>query len=235
MNSLSFSCKNSQFERKNNQIFQKMTGNPKILNFNLDRLSARIGILLTACLPLLAIFLTHFFSATPKKADIKESASSGSDQRLIEFCSRNVKNNRAFVLFNHGTCVVIEDETDPEVIKSRAIAVLRETATPGARFICTPIEGHDLIVSYTEPVFHLRFDEDMNQHRKEIENDFRRFLTEKELADITPSWEPPFHAKVGLRSRARLLKDASNPTVSRIIAPKTAEKTSLDQTASVSF
>ena len=97
------------------------------------------------------------------------------------------------------------------------------------------MEGRNLIVSYTEPVFHLRFDKDINEHRKEIQSDFRRFLTQEELADIPPSWEPPFHAKVGLRSRARLYKDASDPIVSRIIAPKSAEKTSIDQTASVSF
>ncbi|MGJ8723326.1 MAG: hypothetical protein ACSHYB_02120 [Roseibacillus sp.] len=212
-----------------------MTKKPKLLDFNLDRASARIGILLTACVPLVAIFLTHFFAATPRKTTPKVLAGNGTDNRLIEFCSRNVKSNRAFVLFHHGTCVVVENERNPETIKSQAIQTLKQTATPDARFICTPVEGRNLIVSYTEPVFHLRFDEDMDHHRKEIETDFRRFLTEKELADITPSWEPPFHAKVGLRSRARLLKDASNPVVSRIIAPKSAEKTSIDHTASVSY
>lgn len=212
-----------------------MNSKTNFLNFNLDRVSARAGILLLACLPLLAIFLTYFFTELPKKSKPESFENSGTDHRLIDFCSRNIKSNRAFVLFNHGTCVVIENENDPEIIKAQAIGILMEVATPDARFICTPVEDRNLIVSYTEPVFHLRFDEDMDLHRQEIETDFRRFLTEKELADITPSWEPPFHAKVGLRSRARLLKDASDPIVSRIIAPKSAEKTSTPQTASVSY
>ena len=212
-----------------------MSGKTKFLNFNLDRASARTGLLLTACLPLLAILLTHVVSDSPKKTDTPQSVSNGTDTRLIDFCSNNVKDNRSFVLFHYGTCVVIENENDPAAAKTQAIQILRETATPDARFICTPVEDKNLIVSYTEPVFHLRFSEDMDLHRKEIEADFRRFLTEKELADISPHWEPPFHAKVGLRSRARLLKDAADPVVSRIIAPRGAKKTSAEHTASVSF
>ena len=203
-----------------------------------DRLSARISFIIAAVIPLLAIGLTHLYShdREQKRPDKSESlVNYGSDTRLIEFCSSNVKPGRAFVLFQHGTCVVIKNKTDTTSIKEEAINKLREVATPDARFVCTPVESNNIIVSYTEPVFHLRFDEDINHHRKDIETDFRRFLTKKELADISPHWEPPFHAKVGLRSRARLLKDAANPVVSSIIAPKGTEKTSAAETASVSY
>ena len=96
-----------------------MTTNSKFFNFNIDRASARIGILLTACVPLLAIYLTHFFATSPEKEISNNISSSGADTRLIEFCSRNVKSNRAFVLFQHGTCVVVEDESNPEAIKDQ--------------------------------------------------------------------------------------------------------------------
>ena len=203
-----------------------------------DRLSARISFTIAAIIPLLALGLTHHYTGknTSSESESKVTASaSGTDSRLIEFCTQNVKSNRAFVLFKHGTCVVIEDKTDTSSIKKEAINTLLEVAVPGARFVCTPIDSNDILVSYTEPVFHLRFNEDMNQHRDDIETDFRRFLTEEELADISPNWEPPFHAKVGLRSRARLLKDAADPVVASIIAPKGTEKTSVGETASVSF
>ena len=210
----------------------------KFLNFDIDRASARTGILLTAFLPLLTIFLTHFLSDSPQKEGTPQqqtSLASGADSRLIEFCSTNVKDNRTFVLFRYGTCVVVENEKNPDEAKAQAIEILKETATPDARFVCTQVENHNLIVSYTKPVFHLRFNEDMEIHRQEIETDFRRFLTEKEQTDISEHWEPPFHAKVGLRSRARLLKDAADPVVSRVIAPSETKKTSAEHTASVSY
>ncbi len=201
-----------------------------------DRASARIGFLVAATIPLLAIGLTHFYNQKESPEPAKNFAGNGSDQRLIEFCSKNVKSNRAFVLFQHGTCVVVEDLHTTEEIKKQALALLQETASPDARFICTPIEKQNLIVSYTKPVFHLRFHEDMQLFREQIENDYRRFLTEKEKSDVTLEWEPPFHAKVGLRSRARLMKDAVEPIVAHVIAPRSIEeKASVPETASISF
>ena len=102
----------------------------KILTMNLDRVTARVGLLLTACLPILAIVLTSLLRQRPRRirALSKTLSSNGSDQRLIEFCSRNVKSNRAFVVFQHGTCVVVENESNPEAIKSQAIALLRRNS-----------------------------------------------------------------------------------------------------------
>lgn len=200
-----------------------------------ERFSTRLSLALAAFLPLIAVALTHYLSAPSKSLKDSGNDISQAHQRLIDFCSENVKKNRSFVIFEHGTCVVVEDKTDTATIQQEAIQILRSTASPDARFVCTPVENDDLIVSYTEPVFHLRFKEDMSRHRAEIESDFRRFLTNDELADISPHWDPPFHAKVGLRSRARLLKDAAELEVAQIVAPRGTEKTSLGETASVSF
>ncbi len=207
----------------------------KLSNFSLDRMSARCGIALAALVPLIAVFFTTYFSSKPKLSQPIATVIDGADQRLIDFCVRNIKETRSFVLFQHGTCVVVENESDTTVIKEKALTILKETAVPDARFICTPVEDNNLIVSYNEPVFHLRFQDEMDLHRKDIEQDFRRFLTEQEAADITPAWEPPFHAKVGLRSRARLFKDASSLTIARIIAPQSAENAGPRETASISF
>ena len=201
-----------------------------------NRVSARLGIVLAAFLPIVAVTLTTLYQNQNKPTESAENYSNyGGDRRLLKFCAENLKNDRSFVLFQHGTCVVVEGDDDAATIKEQAVRLLHETASPDARFICTPVENNNMIVSYTEPVFHLRFSEDIDKHRHEIETDFRRFLTEKEIADISPNWNPPFHAKVGLRSRARLLKDASNPVVSHIVAPHGTEKTSTEHTASVSF
>lgn len=213
-----------------------MAKKSKIEEIQLDRLSARCGLLLAAVIPLLAVAITRqHFSKSSKPTEKASAVIDGSDSRLVDFCSQNIKSSRAFVLFQHGTCVVVDNHTDTASIKGQALKILAETAVPDARFVCTPIEDNNLIVSYTEPVFHLRFEDEMELHREEIEEDFRRFLTAKESADITPAWDPPFHAKVGLRSRARLLKDAAEPAVTRIIAPRGTEKTSMGRTASVSF
>ena len=214
-----------------------MNGKSKISSFPIDRVSARFGLILAAILPLIAVILTRYLSDDVKKESPEPQARvvAGSDSRLVKFCSENIKESRAFVLFQHGTCVVVENQKDTETIRLTALDILAKTAVPDARFVCTPVEDNNLIVSYSKPVFHLRFQDEMDHHRREIEEDFRRFLTADETADITPAWEPPFHAKVGLRSRARLLKDAANPQIARIIAPQGTEKTSAVETASVSF
>lgn len=146
----------------------------------------------------------------------------------MQFCINNMKSNRAFVLFQNGTCVIVENESHSDKIKEAAIDKLVRAAKPDAKFVCSPIENENLIVSYTEPIFHLRFANEMSDHRVSIETDFERFLTKEEFREIPPHWEPPFHAKVGLRSRARLLLDAENLVVSHIIAPRGTRKTDLE-------
>ena len=212
-----------------------MTPRKKFSQLPINRVSARIGWLLAALVPIVSIAFTSKFTQRNEPNAKAHPLISGSDTRLVQFCSENIKDTRAFVLFTHGTCVVVDNEPDPEVIKQKALEILAKTAKPDARFVCTPVEDHNIIVSYSEPVFHLRFKDEIELHRKEIEQDFRRFLTEEESADITPAWEPPFHAKVGLRSRARLLKDAASPLIARIIAPQNAEKAGANVAASVSF
>lgn len=159
----------------------------------------------------------------------------GKDERLIKFCASNVQESRSFVLFQHGTCIVVEGLSNVDEIKTQALNTLTRTAVPGAKFVCAPVEDENIIVSYSEPVFHLRFGEDIQAHREAIETDFMRFLSDEERATTPLGWNPPFHAKIGLRSRARLMKDAQAPVICQIIAPSSTEKSRTGETASVSF
>lgn len=202
-----------------------------------NRFFGRLSLLLAATLPFVAIgmnlFLNHEESEQASASTLPPIA--GKDQRLIEFCASNVQEGRAFVLFQHGTCIVVEGMTTVDEIKGHALQVLARTAVPGAKFVCAPVEDENIIVSYSEPVFHLRFGEDIRTHREAIETDFMRFLSEEERSTTPLGWNPPFHAKIGLRSRARLMKDAQAPVICQIIAPSSTEKSRTGETASVSF
>lgn len=202
-----------------------------------DRLLGRLSLLLAATLPLTAIGLNHFLEQEKEspRAVATLPPIAGKDDRLIQFCASNVQESRSFVLFQHGTCIVVQDLTEIDEIKSFALETLARTAVPGAKFVCAPVEDENIIVSYSEPVFHLRFGEDIRAHREAIETDFMRFLSEEERATTPLGWDPPFHAKIGLRSRARLLKDAQQPVICQIIAPSSTEKSRTGETASVSF
>lgn len=209
------------------------------LNFeHAHRIVSRFSLFLAAALPLTAIGVTHYLSSErlkPKTSQASPIAAAGKDVRLINFCTENVKDNRAFVLFNHGTCIVIEDLNEIDQIRDKAFEILKETAIPNAKFVCSPVEDNNLIVSYTKPVFHLRFQEDIDKHRASISNDFVRFLTPEERASTPLGWNPPFHAKIGLRSRARLIKDAHDPVIAQIIAPTGTKQNQTGQTASISL
>ncbi|MEM9080537.1 MAG: hypothetical protein AAGC74_07600 [Verrucomicrobiota bacterium] len=198
----------------------------------INRVLARLAFLLVALVPLLLTQIDRLRSplvppppAPP--APIVYPKFAGTDPRLVAFCITNIKNNRAFVLFRHGTCVMVPTEGTAIEIRAEARRLLKKTADPAAKFVCSPTSDNHLIVSYTEPVFHLRFAEDLELFRHDIINDYRRFLSPKEAAETSYTWNPPFHAKVGLRSRARLLKDSEELKIARVIAPRVALSASL--------
>lgn len=199
-----------------------------------DRLFGRVALLVAAGFPLVAVVTTEFLSSEPESAVVDVAKKPGEDPRLMQFCINNMKSNRAFVVFQNGTCIIVENESSSDKIREIALNKLVRTAKPDAKFVCSPIENHNLIVSYSEPVFHLRFADEMSKHRISIDTDFKRFLTKQEISEIPAHWQPPFHAKVGLRSRARLMMDAENPVIAHIIAPRGTKKGSPEEIASAS-
>ena len=142
--------------------------------------------------------------------------SAGED--LIAFCSRHVTATRSFVVFKHGTCVVIE-EPCAEPMK-RAVEVLEHCTDPAATFLAEATADGDMIVTFKEPVFHRFSPAEMAELRPWLREAAPALMTPQESVKAGDGWVPPDNARVGLLARRRMLKDASDAVPVKLIRAK---------------
>ena len=71
-------------------------------------------------------------------------ATGGED--LIAFCSRHVTATRSFVVFKHGTCVVINEPCDEPMTKAKE--VLARCTDPSAAFLTEPTTDGDARIAW---------------------------------------------------------------------------------------
>lgn len=136
-------------------------------------------------------------------------------QRRIEFCSRHVTVDRSFVVFTNGTCVIVNEPTEDPIGMARA--TLNKCGGPEARFITRRIESESYMVTYSEPVFHCLFPDEVAQLAPVVEASFSSFLAPAERLVQPDGWEPPFDAKLGLLARTFLNADARAGEVAKVI------------------
>lgn len=136
-------------------------------------------------------------------------------QRRIDFCSRHVTVDRSFVVFANGTCVIVnEPSTDPI---EAALETLNKCGGEEARFITRKIESESYMVTYSEPVFHCLFPDEVAQLAPVVEASFSSFLAPAERLVQPDDWEPPFDAKLGLLARTFLNADVRVGEVAKVI------------------
>lgn len=138
---------------------------------------------------------------------------------LVKFCSDNVNEKRSFVLFQRGTCVVIDEPCQNPMAEARKKLAACSTDTD-VRFISEPTAEGDLIITFKEPVFQ-RFNKDeLAKHSPWLDHAAPTLLTPAESVAARKGWSPPANARFGLLARRRLLEDAANPVPVRIIRAK---------------
>lgn len=139
-------------------------------------------------------------------------------EELIAFCSDHVTENRSFVIFQNGTCVVVNEPSLDPIGDARERLLACED--PEARFVPELTQDGDLMISFKEPVFH-NF---TAAQRAELEVSLTHLtptlLTPKEKASAGDDWVPPSHAQFGLLARRRMLEDAADPKPVKIIRAK---------------
>ena len=193
---------------------------------SLNGLAWRLAALLGSTLGLVAVHLPAVDSRP--SAPVSQAALTpvgpplldvgGDLEHCVKFCSEYVTHERCFVVFEGGTCVIIDVAAkDPA---SEAVEILRKCSDPEARFITTEIEDGNYLVTYREAAFHVMLSNDIQEERQRIESDFLTFMTRTERDSMAEDFEPPFHAKLGLIARARLNDDARDRRVVKIIRPK---------------
>lgn len=137
---------------------------------------------------------------------------------LVDFCSRCVTNERSFVIFKRGTCVIVSEPCENPTTEARNIlARCRETT---ARFVAETTAEGDVMVAFKAPVFH-RFDPSEVGNLKPWLNQFSTtLLAPEETVAAGDGWIPPDGAQIGLLARRRLLEDAVDAEPVRIVRAK---------------
>lgn len=142
-----------------------------------------------------------------------------SSTELVKFCSENVNEKRSFVIFQRGTCVVIDEPSQNPLAEAKQ-KLAASTADPDVRFISEATAEGDLIVTFKEPVFHRFGKDELAAHEAWLVHATPALLTPAESVAAGKGWSPPMNARFGLLARRRLLEDAANPVPVRIIRAK---------------
>lgn len=128
-----------------------------------------------------------------------------------------------FVVFVHGTCVVIEKEDTQKGIKEQAKEFLADLVTRQPDFAPMDMPDDNVLVEYKGPVFSVVFDSEMEDYRAAIETHHQRGLIEGEELVNEDGETNVFDelGMMGLLGRARLFMDADEMRVSRVWRPGT--------------
>lgn len=136
---------------------------------------------------------------------------------VIGFCAGHTTDKRGFVVFNEGTVVLVQEPAEDPV--AQAMETLRRCAKPDAVFVTEQTTTSDLVVTFTQPVFQWI----PSRQRETLANwagrNLNSLFTQEELAKKAPDWTPAPDARVGLLSRKRLLADAKEAKVVKVVRP----------------
>jgi hypothetical protein len=149
---------------------------------------------------------------------IRNSAPKAAPKDLVSFCSEHVTEKRSFVIFQNGTCVVVNEPSLDPIGDARDRLIACED--PEARFVPELTDEGNLMISFKEPVFHNFTAEERDKLEDSLTYMTPALLTPKEKASAGDDWVPPTHARFGLLARRRMLEDAANPTPIKVIRAK---------------
>jgi hypothetical protein len=134
---------------------------------------------------------------------------------LVDFCSRHVTVDRSFVVFQRGTCVVINEPCkDPMAEARRILALCKDFEAP---FLSEQTSDGEMIVAFKEPVFHRFSQTELKALEPWLQHSAAVLLTPDETVAAGDGWTPPLHAKVGLLARRRMLEDAASAVPVKVI------------------
>lgn len=191
-----------------------------------NRVAIRLAAGVASMIALVAVLLHQGFvdwipsspnvtKATPSKQKPRNVFDADSLKRRIDFCAKHVTLRRSFVVFESGTCVIVNEPTADPI--AEALRILKRTAGPNALFVTKRIENDHLMVTYREPVFQCLFADEIAQITPSLDQALESFLSPTELESKTPDWNPPTDAKLGFFGRFNLYRDANARQIAKVI------------------
>lgn len=137
---------------------------------------------------------------------------------LVDFYSRHLTSQRSFVIFRNGSVVLIAEPCEDPLGKAREI--LDRCAEPDARFLTERTGEGDLIVTFREAVLHWTPQAEVEPLQKWASKNLGSLLSDSERASVKPDWMPPADARLGLIARKRMLEDAKESKIVKVIRSK---------------
>lgn len=135
--------------------------------------------------------------------------------RVIDFCAKEVKTDRSFVVFRHGTCVMVAEPVEDPL--AAAIAILKEAAEPAAVFATAEEADGSVLVTYRQKLFQHFGAAHVRDLRSWLIDGYERLMTARELSAKTEKWNVPETTRIGLLGRWCLMRDAEELQPARII------------------
>lgn len=165
--------------------------------------------------------VAHTRDAIPSTDGEVQGPPAASTEALVAFCSQHVGAKRSFVIFQRGTCVVVDEPCADPLAEARKRLVA--CAGPDSPFVPEPTSEGDLIVAFQEPVFHRFTREEVALLTPWVDQIAPALLSPSESVAAGETWTPHENAKIGLLARRRLQEDASKSVPVKIIRAKSAE------------
>ena len=171
--------------------------------------------------------VAHTTELLPGIDSTVQAPPAASTEELVAFCSQHVSAKRSFVIFQRGTCVVVDEPCEDPLSDARKR--LSACAAPDAPFVPEPTNEGDLIVAFKEPVFHRFTREEVALITPWVDQIAPALLSPAESVAAGDTWTPHENAKVGLLARRRLQEDATQSVPVKIIRAKPTETAAVDR------
>jgi hypothetical protein len=140
-------------------------------------------------------------------------------ERTVASFAHYTDRSRTFVVFEHGTCVVVpESSTDPE---GEAKRLLDAVYNFHPDFNPRQMDDGNFTVSYSQPAFSVVFADEVKANRQYIDlNHLDGVVREEVLLDASGRQNQfDDRGKIGLFGRARMFMDAQSPRIVRVWRP----------------
>ncbi len=138
--------------------------------------------------------------------------------KIIDRFSYYTDGKKDFVLFTHGTCVIISDKLSDEDAEKEAIETLVKIFNYHPDMNPVSMDDGNLLVQYNHPAYNVVLDEITRKYMKTIEANHRRALARDEvlITSLGPNKFDEFGMKA-LFGRCYFFMDAKKPAITKII------------------
>lgn len=138
--------------------------------------------------------------------------------RIIERFSYYTEGTQDFVIFTHGTCVIVESGLSDDQAASQAYKVLEAIFHYHPDMNPTPMDDGNILIAYNHPAFNVVLDDVTVANWPTIQANHQRALAAHEVL-ITPLGQNQFD-DFGIKAlfgRCYFFMDAKNPKAARVV------------------